>query len=139
MDVSEDIEQLVTGAGKLEAAIRKHFQRQMESQLGAIGQRLGWPEDSPGLPSVGWLASHTSLEKLYGFLYAATSKGVHFSPSEAARSRRTRDSTPNSAITPIAEPYRWYRTAFSDEANQAMLDAAGAHWLGRADPHCFGV
>jgi hypothetical protein len=125
--------------------------KQLEAELATVGRHLGWPEDTRGVPSVGWLASQTNQEKLYEFLYAATSKGVHFSPSEAARSGWSSDLAPDSMVTLIAEPYRLYRTAFSlhwlcsllietaivlaehgglaeielsDEAGQAMLEAA---------------
>jgi hypothetical protein len=84
-----------------------------EAELAVVGQGLGWPEDTRGVPSVGWVASQTKLDSLYSFLYSATSKGVHFSPSEAARSGWSSSLESDSPVILMAEPYRLYRTAFS--------------------------
>src|SRR3954464_1513657 len=88
---------------------RKH----LEAELATLGRSLGWPDDTRGLPSVGWVALQTKLAKLYDYLYSATSRGVHFSPSEAARSAWSESLDPDATMTLMAEPYRRYRTAFS--------------------------
>jgi hypothetical protein len=86
-----------------------------------IGQDLGWPAEARPLPSLGWIASHTSLDSLYSFLYAASSKGVHFSPGEVLRSGWSQNPGPDAPVTLMAEPYVEYRTAFSIHWMSSLL------------------
>ena len=51
------------------------------------------------------------LSQLYEFLYSATSKGVHFSPSEHFRSGWT-GSDPADHVTFLADSYTDYRADF---------------------------
>lgn len=85
----------------------------VEKGLNELGRELGWPDDILGVPSVGWLASKSGLDAVYQFLYAASSKGVHFSPSEALRSGWADSLEPDAEVTILATAYRRYRTDFS--------------------------
>jgi len=84
-----------------------------EAELARLGQRLGWPADRGPLPSMGWVASEAKLDQLYSFLYAASSKGVHFSPYEVLRSGWSSDPRPDAAVEIMADPYARYRTEFT--------------------------
>lgn len=84
-----------------------------EAELARLGQTLGWPPDASPLPSLGWIASQANLDRLYSFLYSASSKGVHFSPYEVLRSGWSEDQGPDAAVTIMAEPYIQYRTDFT--------------------------
>lgn len=85
----------------------------LEQEISLLGHELDWPDDIRGFPSVGWVASQSGLGALYQFLYAATSKGVHFSPSEALRSGWAESLEPDAEVTIMADAYRAYRTDFS--------------------------
>jgi hypothetical protein len=64
------------------------YQPQVRAQLKLMGMRLKWPKRSVeqgGFPSVRWLAGATDMLRDYSFLYHATSRYVHFSPTELAR------------------------------------------------------
>ena len=87
-----------------------------EDNLKAIGETLHWED---GLPSVGWIANQVGLGSFYSFFYSASSKGVHFSPSELFRSAWTETSDSDSHVSFFAEQYRDYRTEFC------------LHWLTR--------
>lgn len=50
-----------------------------EGKLRALSSKLGWT-GRQGWPSVWFMAKAASLAPLYGYLYSATSKWVHFSP-----------------------------------------------------------
>jgi hypothetical protein len=105
-----------------------------ETELADAGRALGWPGDVRGVPSAGWLASETGLQALYQFLYAATSKGVHFAPSEALRSAWSRSPEPTAEVTVMAQTYQTYRTDFSLHwLCLLLLDTAIALWP--AVPH----
>ena len=82
-------------------------------EFARIGQALGWPTEARPLPSLGWVASQANLDSLYSFLYAASSKGVHFSPGEVLRSGWSQNPGPEAPVTIMAEPYVEYRTTFS--------------------------
>jgi hypothetical protein len=82
-----------------------------EHRLGTLGKLLDWDAQPGQLPSIGWLASKTGLSQLYEFVYAATSKGVHFSPSEHFRSGWT-GAGPDDPVTFLAHPYTEYRGEF---------------------------
>lgn len=84
-----------------------------DTELLNLGRLLDWPEPRRGPPSVGWVASQSNLDKLYSFLYPASSKGVHFSPAEAMRSGWESGPGQRSVVTMFAKPYVKYRTAFS--------------------------
>jgi len=60
--------------------------RSAKTILGVIGQQLAWDADTGRVPSTGWVAAKVGQSKLYDFLYSATSRGVHFSPTEYTRS-----------------------------------------------------
>lgn len=51
----------------------------------ALGERLGWPRTRSGFPSMKWIATQVGEDKFYAYLYAATSRGVHFSAGEVLR------------------------------------------------------
>lgn len=87
--------------------------KRAEKDLAELGRHLMWPRGIDGWPSTGWVAEQTELEGLYRFLDTATSKGLHFSPSEASRSSWTSGPEPEATITPFSTRYRSYRTAFS--------------------------
>lgn len=63
-------------------------QETVGSRLRALGIRLGWDRrttDAGRIPSVAFLAKRTGQQKLYNFLYHATSRFVHFSVPELLR------------------------------------------------------
>jgi len=64
------------------------FHRTQESaitdKLKELGKRLSWPKNRT-VPSTWFIAKATNSEKLYSFLYHATSRYVHFSPVELGR------------------------------------------------------
>ena len=82
-----------------------------EEKLAGLGERLGWKAEPGELPTTGWLASTTGLSQLYEFVYSATSKGVHFSPSEQFRSGWT-GSDPADRVRFLADSYTAYRADF---------------------------
>ena len=88
-----------------------------KQNLARLGKSLGWQAEPGDLPSTGWLASKVGLSQLYDFVYSATSKGVHFSPSELFRSGWTA-SEPNTPVQFLANAYTTYRAEF------------GLYWLG---------
>lgn len=55
------------------------------SDLREIAKELDWPKRKRILPSVSWLAKKVGEEYVYGIVYHATSRFVHFSPSELNR------------------------------------------------------
>jgi len=60
----------------------------IRQELTALGGRLAWPSHVVGkgdVPSTWFIARATNSEKLYRFLYHATSRYVHFSAVELAR------------------------------------------------------
>lgn len=61
---------------------------ELRQKLKELGARLSWPSrvvSSGGVPSAWFVAQATDSEKLYRFLYHATSRYVHFSAVELAR------------------------------------------------------
>src|ERR1700687_323014 len=57
-------------------------------RLRTLGTKLDWPSrmvEAGRLPDVYWLAQHTGQQKVYKFLYHATSRFVHFSAAELLR------------------------------------------------------
>ncbi|MDI9947014.1 DUF5677 domain-containing protein [Rhodococcus sp. IEGM 1302] len=52
--------------------------------LKAVGQSLGWPPRTP-VPSTQWISEQVGQRKLYDYLYAASSRAVHFSAGEGLR------------------------------------------------------
>lgn len=86
--------------------------RQAEESLVTLGAELGWPPDGPVPPSVGWISSQAGLSRTYGFLYSASSKGVHFSPLEQFRSGWMDELNPDATVKLFATPYIEFRTRF---------------------------
>jgi Family of unknown function (DUF5677) len=57
-------------------------------RLRSLGRELGWPKPRNGkqvLPSMRYIASQVGHERLYDYLYFATSKTVHFNVHELTR------------------------------------------------------
>jgi len=100
-----------------------------KAELSRVGRALGWPEPDGRLPSAGWIASQVKLDRLYAYLYSASSKGVHFSPSEALRSGWSSGAAADSKVTLMAEPYVNYRTAFSVYwLSKLLVETVGEIW-----------
>ena len=60
----------------------------LQQRLRALGTRLNWQPRTikdGKLPSVSWLAKETGQQRVYKFLYHATSRFVHFSAAELLR------------------------------------------------------
>jgi hypothetical protein len=60
----------------------------VRSELSAIGKKLNWPKKSieaRTTPSMEWLAKTTEMRWVYDYLYHASSRYVHFSPTELLR------------------------------------------------------
>jgi len=60
------------------------------TQLKALGAELGWPPDRQGRqrgrpPSSDWIAAQVGQERLYDYLYSASSRMLHFAVSEITR------------------------------------------------------
>jgi hypothetical protein len=100
------------GFGKRFVNEQQRNRAAIEADLIALGQTLGWPDGAVS-PPTGWVASKAGLSRLYDFLYSASSKGVHFSPSEYMRSGWSGGLSGDSPVTLLAPPYAKYRTAFS--------------------------
>lgn len=84
--------------------------RVAESRLAALSRRLGWPVESEHTwPAMSWLARTVDEQSLYQFLYAATSKAVHFSASEHMRRGWGNSGQP---VEVGASPYVQYRSTF---------------------------
>ena len=68
---------------------RSRGQRRIRNEeLRNIGTSLKWPENTikeAALPSVAWIAKEVGEQQTYDLVYAATSRFVHFSPSELLR------------------------------------------------------
>ena len=80
--------------GMDQLGLTPYLQRSRESRskvldkLRQIGQTLQWPDtktNNSELPSVSWLAKKTGNQDIYELVYSATSRFVHFSPSELYR------------------------------------------------------
>lgn len=86
-----------------------------KTMMKELAKELDWPggkERGRG-PSVQWLAKQTDAEGLYNFLYSATSRMLHFSPSEMSR-RTWRDDDDTSNIVRLDHPsYIEYRLDFA--------------------------
>jgi len=62
--------------------------KHLNNQIKALGKKLKWEErtvQASKLPSVAFVAKAVNETKLYRFLYHASSRYVHFSPSELLR------------------------------------------------------
>ena len=58
------------------------------SEISAIGKKLNWPKkyiEAKTIPSMRWLANKTEVKWVYDYLYHASSRYVHFSPTELLR------------------------------------------------------
>ncbi|KSU73667.1 hypothetical protein AS032_20900 [Rhodococcus qingshengii] len=53
--------------------------------LKAVGKSLGWPTTRSPVPSTQWISEQVGQRKLYDYLYAASSRAVHFSAGEGLR------------------------------------------------------
>lgn len=57
-----------------------------KKSLGVVGGRLDWPPNRRApVPSTRWIAESVNELALYDYLYAASSRAVHFSAGEAVR------------------------------------------------------
>lgn len=99
-----------------------------KAHLRKLGDQLGWPRELDHLPpSTGWIASRVDKHRLYDFLYSATSKGVHFAPSEYFRSGWS--DSPTGPVRPAAEPYKRYRLMFVLHwLAELLLETLGSLW-----------
>jgi uncharacterized protein DUF5677 len=77
---SKEMERLVFSPRLVRVA--ENLLSSSRKQLEAIAVQLGWParamQGVPPMPSTRWIASQVKQDKLYVFLYSASSKGVHF-------------------------------------------------------------
>ena len=71
------------GWTRQEVAAHRCKLTEINAELRAIGQRLGW--NGPVLPSFEWLSRCVGKSDEYRYLYHATSSYVHFSPHELLR------------------------------------------------------
>lgn len=81
--------------------------QEVNKRLRGLRSRLGWRSDR--LPTVGWLARKTRKTRMYKFLYAATSRFVHFSGMELLR----RSQGPSEKVAISSTHYRDYWAAFA--------------------------
>ncbi|WP_131803662.1 hypothetical protein [Pseudofrankia saprophytica] len=56
----------------------------IRDDLRTLGQELGWPKGTV-VPSTNWVAERVGAQARYDYLFAATSRAVHFSAGEAMR------------------------------------------------------
>ena len=86
---------------------------QFYQELDALGKKLEWETSAQTgrLPAVGWLAMKTDLSDVYDFVYAGTSRYVHFSGLELLR--RTQDGEAEEQVIIESADYRDYWAAFS--------------------------
>ena len=71
------------GWTRQEIAAHRRKLTEINAELQAIGQRLGWNDRVP--PSFAWLSGRVGKRDEYRYLYHATSSYVHFSPHELLR------------------------------------------------------
>jgi hypothetical protein len=83
-----------------------------KTMIKELARELGWPGDKGRIPSAEWFASQAGTKDLYDFLYSATSRMLHFSPSEISRRTWGEEGAP--AVVKLDHPdYVEYRLEFA--------------------------
>lgn len=80
--------------------------------LRSLNQRLGWPS-SPAVATMQWIARQVGEEKLYVYLYSATSRAVHFSAGEVLRRSWGDPTNPDGYISVEDVDHRVYLSDFA--------------------------
>jgi hypothetical protein len=83
-----------------------------KTMIKELARELDWPGDKGRIPSAEWFASQSGSKELYDFLYSATSRMLHFSPSEISRRTWGEEGAPS--VVKLDHPdYVEYRLDFA--------------------------
>lgn len=90
----------------------KSWPTKARTMIKELATELGWPGDTGRIPSAEWFARRAGSKNLYDFLYSATSRMLHFSPSEISRRTWGEEGAP--AVVRLDDPdYVEYRLDFA--------------------------